>query len=349
MNILVLCGGSSSERNISITCGSNVCRALRENGHNAVLVDVMSDVELDIFEKSADRYHMDSYVESYREKNELIQMEMEKKTLTEFVGSHLLELAKKADLVFPVLHGVNGEDGKLQAMFELYGIKYTGAGSLSSALSLNKTLSKLVVKNAGVPVADGVSIFCDDYNANPSKYTLKELGLPDNVIVKPESGGSSIGTTAAYGEEEFRKSLETAFKYDDYVLAERFIHGREFSVGIVGGRAFPAAEIVVKPGEFYDYTNKYSNLAKEICPAELSEEEMTRLQNTALLAAKALRINSYCRIDCLMDEQKTFYFMEVNNLPGMSPKSLIGKGAAAAGISFNELCEMMVETALEKR
>ena len=349
MNILVLCGGSSTERNISITCGANVCRALRENGHNAVLVDVMSGEDPGIFEKSAHQYDLDHYVNAYREKNEIIRKGIEEHTITEFAGIHLLDVAKKATLVFPVLHGVNGEDGKLQAMFELYGIKYTGAGYLSSAVSLNKTMSKLVVKSAGVPVVDGVTISREDYKKNPLEYTLEQLGLTDRVIVKPESGGSSIGTTMACGEEEFKRSMEEAFRYDDHVLVERFLCAREFSVGVVGGKAFPAAEIVVNPGEFYDYTNKYSNLAKEFCPAELSEEEMKRIENVAVLSARALRIDSYCRIDCLMDEKGTVYFMEVNSLPGMSPKSLIAKGALAVGISFNELCERMVELAVCKR
>lgn len=349
MKILVLCGGSSPERNISIKCGSRVCRALRENGHNAVLLDVMSGVNPDIFERSAGEYDLEADVERFRAMNEDIFKGFQNDTITEFVGKGLLDAAKKADVVFPVTHGVNGEDGKLQALLELYGIKYTGAGILSSAISMNKTMSRLTVSSSGVPVADGITISREDYEADPSKYTLSELGLGGRVIVKPESGGSSIGTTDASNEEGFRMSLKEAFTYDEYVVVERFIEGREFSVGVIGKKSYPVVEISVPAGEFYDYKNKYGNVAIETVPADIPEEKAIEIRALAELAAKALRIDSYCRIDFMMDNQGKVYFLEVNNLPGMTPTSLIGKSAAAVGLSFSELCETVIRLVPERR
>ena len=241
------------------------------------------------------------------------------------------------------LHGSNGEDGKVQAVFDLYGIRYTGTGYLSSAIAMDKSLTKQFFKAWKVPTPRG-TIFNKDQ---------KDIGLEANdldlpVVVKPCCGGSSVGITIASTDEEYEQSLKEAFSYEDQIVVEEYIDGREFSVAVIGSRVYPVIEIAPLEG-FYDYRNKYqAGFTVETCPAELSPEKTREIQKYAELGTKALRITGYCRLDFMMDQDERLYCLEANTLPGMTPTSLIPQEAEVLGESYPELCEKLIRISLEK-
>ncbi len=245
------------------------------------------------------------------------------------------------DVVFPVLHGPYGEDGTIQGMLELLQIPYTGSGVLASALAMDKDLSKHLFRRSDVQTADWVMVSNDD----PGSFAIEHLGLP--LIVKPSKQGSTVGLTLVKERGELPASIAEAFRYDDEVMVEQFIAGREFTVGILGDEALPVGEIIPKH-EIYDYECKYTaGMAQEIFPARISEAWRDRLQDEARRAFKALKLGGYARIDFRMTEDGEPYCLEANTLPGMTQTSLIPQAAAAAGISFPELCDRIVRIALE--
>ena len=261
----------------------------------------------------------------------------------EFFGPHVLELCGKAEMVFLALHGANGEDGKVQAAFDLFGIRYTGTDYLSSAVAMDKALTKVFFEAYQVPAPRGIHLVRGGENTDPA-----EAGLEYPVIVKPCCGGSSVGVSIAEKPEEYQKALEEAFLYEDQVVVEEFIRGREFSVAVIDGRAYPVIEIAPREG-FYDFKNKYTaGSTVETCPAALSPEKTAEMQEAAVRGAEALGITGYCRLDFIMREDGRFYCLEANTLPGMTPTSLIPQEAAALGIGYPELCEELIRISLKK-
>ncbi len=342
MNIIVLCGGLSKERDVSITSGTKVAAALRERGHKAVLVDLFfgytgeySDPR-EIFEKespalsfgiSEEEPDLDAVRASRSQPNDSL------------IGDNILEICRVADFTFLALHGAEGENGKLQALLDIAGIRYTGSGYLGSAVAMNKTLSKTVFAANGIGTPPGITVDKND-------KCFENVGFP--CVVKPASGGSSVGTSIVQNEEEYSGALQAAFACEDKVLVERFVKGREFTVGVLAGKAMPVIEIIPKSG-FYDYKNKYqAGLTVELCPAPISAEETKKLQDLAVRVSDALMVEAYCRVDFLMDEEGEAYCLEANTLPGMTPTSLIPQMAAEMGMSFGELCEKIIEVSMEK-
>ena len=274
MNIVVLAGGTSTEREISISTGSGVCRALRQKGHKAILVDIFCGVEkVDWEAPFPEEYDVEaavSYMKSFD--GQIQKMEAERKS---FFGPNVLELCDQSDIVFLGLHGANGEDGKVQAAFDLMGIKYTGTGYLSSALAMDKGITKQMFLMNHVPTPRGTTMEKKTYTAD-----LKELGMEFPVVVKTCCGGSSVGVYIVNDQAEYEKALKAAFSYEDEVVIEEYIKGREFSVAVVDGKAYPVIEIAPLEG-FYDYKNKYqAGSTIETCPAELSPE-LTAIMHTA--------------------------------------------------------------------
>ena len=248
MKIVVLAGGTSTERSVSITSGTMVCKALREKNHQAVLVDIFCGIEVngnleDAF--AEENYDVDKaaeYMHSFDEKlDEMIA------SRRRFFGRNVLELCEAADVVFLALHGANGEDGKVQAAFDLLGIIYTGSGYLGSAIAMDKGLSKKLFLESGVPTPAGAIL----KKGEPVKE-LWEYGLSLPCVVKASCGGSSVGVYIVHTQEAYEEALKEAFTYDDVVVLEQYIKGREFSVGVVDGVAYPIIEIAPIQG-FYDY------------------------------------------------------------------------------------------------
>jgi len=343
MNIVVLAGGTSTEREISIVSGTEVCKALRSKGHRAVLIDVYCGDRRISMEEGTDRLFPETYdvaaAASYmRSFDETVKHEALRPV---FFGPNVLELCQKADTVFMALHGSNGEDGKIQAAFELLGISYTGSNYLGSALAMDKDITKQLFREMGVPTPAGIVL-----HRNSPYLTAAENGVGLPCVVKPACGGSSVGVSIAFTQEQYSRAVEEAFSYEDVLIVEQYIKGREFSVGIVDGEAYPVIEIAPKQG-FYDYVNKYkAGSTVETCPADLSPELTERMQKECLGAYHALRLNSYGRIDVMMDQQENIYCLEANTLPGMTPTSLLPQEAAALGIDFPSLCEKLIEVSL---
>ena len=342
MNIVVLAGGTSTERDISIMTSVKVCESLRRNGHNANIIDVFFGIE----DKAVDSFFEDNSsdlekIADVMKKNDInIEDELadRKKKGKGFFGNNVLALCSKADIVFMGLHGSNGEDGKIQAAFELMGIKYTGTDYISSAVSMSKELTKKVLVPDGIPMPKGVAL----------KKGHKIEYVPYPCVVKPCCGGSSVGVSIVSNEIEFKNALTEAFSYEDNILVEEYIKGREFSVGVLDGKALPVIEIEPLEG-FYDYKNKYkAGATKETCPAILPKEVSVRMQRWAEKACEAAGVTTYARVDQLLTEDGNIYCLEINTLPGMTATSLLPQEAQAAGISYDELTEKIVEISLKR-
>lgn len=340
MNIIVLAGGISTEREVSIVTGTKVCEALRQRGYEAAILDVYFGTAHpeNIF---TPEYNLEKSLEEIHEYSKTA--EEVKKHRKVFWGENVIELCQKADMVFMALHGENGENGKVQAAFDLFGIRYTGTGYLGSALAMDKGLSKHMFVQNHIPAPKGFTL-----KKNEQPDCLNEQNIPYPCIVKPACGGSSIGVVVVNREEELEDALKEAFSYEDEVVIEQFIKGREFSVGVVSGQAYPIIEIVPKSG-FYDYKNKYqAGATDEYCPAHISAEVTKRMQDCAVQAAKALFLDKYCRIDFMMDADENIYCLEANTLPGMTPTSLLPQEAAVLGMDYGTLCEKLIEVSDER-
>lgn len=342
MKIVVLAGGTSTEREISIVSGTGICKALRQKGHQAVLMDIFcGDEKVDWENPFPEEYDVDAasaYMSSFNP-----ELENMKKERRNFFGPNVLALCEQADIVFLGLHGANGEDGKVQAAFDLMGIKYTGTGYLSSALAMDKGITKQMFLMHDVPTPKGTSM-----KKAHAVRDVKELGMEFPVVVKTCCGGSSVGVYIAADQAEYEKALEDAYSYEDEVVIEEYIKGREFSVAVVDGRAYPVIEIAPLQG-FYDYKNKYQpGSTIETCPAELSVEFTEKMQRYAEAGARALGLEGYCRLDFMMKENGDMYCLEANTLPGMTPTSLIPQEAQVLGIDYPSLCELLIEVSMKK-
>lgn len=345
MKIVVLAGGISTERDVSLSSGMMIYKALKEKGHSAILLDVYlgyvwePSAEIETLEELFDvQKDWTAEIGSIREENPDIEKikAMRPDGAKNFFGPNVISLCQKADVVFMALHGENGENGKIQACFDLMGITYTGTDYVSSALSMDKGLAKELFYVYGVPTPAGIRL---------KKGQKPQKAVPFPCIVKACSGGSSVGVSIAWKEEEYEDALREAFLYDDEVIVEQYIEGREFSVGVMDGRALPIIEIAPLQG-FYDYRNKYQpGSTVETCPALLSEEKTKEMKEYAELAFKALRLKNYARMDFMMNRDEELFCLEANTLPGMTPTSLLPQEAAAEGVSFGELCEKIIAAA----
>ena len=341
MNIIVLAGGNSTEREVSIASGQGVCKALRERNHKAVLLDPYfgaSQKEENLFPTE---YDVDKAADAMREMSSKLEETM--KTRKGFFGPNVLEICKEADIVFLALHGANGEDGKVQSVLDLMGIKYTGSGPLSSGMAMDKGITKMVFEAKGVPTPKGITL---EKGKCSSQFADYGMGFP--VIVKPCCGGSSVGVCIANNQTEYQAALLEAFSYENEVVVEQFITGREFSVAVVDGKAYPVIEIAPLQG-FYDYKNKYqAGSCVETCPADLSSALTKEMQKYAEMGYKALNLQAYARLVFLMDDEGNMYCLEANTLPGMTPTSLIPQEAKAIGMDYPQLCEKLIEVSLKK-
>ena len=339
MNIAVLCGGLSNERDVSVSSGTGIAEALRTRGHRVILLDLFTGYPGEVDDIYA-LFSSTEEISQFRVEETAPDFEAMRRLRSErsLVGPHVLDICKAADFVFLALHGEEGENGKLQAMFDLLNIRYTGSGYLGSALAMNKSMTKALLRDAGIPVPAGFTIHPGD--------ALPDAGYP--CVVKPCSGGSSVGTSIVQNPEDLLKAVELAFRYEDSVLVEGFVAGRELTVGVMDGRGMPVIEIIPKSG-FYDYKNKYQpGFTEEICPAEIGPEATAAVQRMAEAVFRTLKIDAYCRVDFIMRPDGSLVVLEANTLPGMTPTSLIPQMAAAEGQSYAELCETILEVSRKK-
>ncbi len=330
IRITVLTGGASAERDVALASARQVVPALRASGHDVVVVDTVSG----FVPESRETDHLLGRVgTTWPSVTELA--DRERTFLLTSLGA--LPEVREADAVFLVLHGGRGEDGTIQTLLETLGVPYTGSGPLGSAVAMDKDASKRLFRDAGVPTPR--------WRMAPVSVAEsgKELGWP--VVVKPSKQGSTVGLTVVKRPEEFEAAVLFASEYDDEVMVEGFIPGRELTVGILEGKALAVGEIIPQH-EIFDYECKYTpGMSEEIFPASLSPAVTAECQRLGVLAHDALRLGSYSRVDFRLTPEGALYCLEVNTLPGMTATSLLPQSARAAGIEFAALCDRICRTA----
>ncbi len=333
MKIAVLFGGNSSERDVSIASGAQVAKALRQAGHQVLAVDTFRGILTD--EEQAVLLARGVAPAPPDDRDLRV---IRAKTGSIVQPSYFVD----ADVVFLALHGGTGEDGTIQSVFDAAGTCYTGSNHVGSAAAMDKDLAKRLLLAANVPTPP--------WFMTPvlSEVAVRDLGLP--LVVKPNKQGSTVGLTVVKQAAELEAAIREAYRHDDEVMLERFVPGREFTVGILGERALAVGEIIPKCSEVFDYVSKYqAGGAEEIFPAALSVEQTCLLQELALRVHRALKLRDYSRVDFRMDEAGQFWCLEANTLPGMTARSLLPQSAAAAGITFPDLCDEICQLALKRK
>lgn len=326
MNVVVLAGGLSPERDVSLASGMLISNALVEKGHSVLLLDLykgIEDNEMHLLFSNEKRNYDFTIDEEIPE--------LTKKNTKNLIGRNVIKICKMADIVFLALHGSIGENGKLQAIFDCMGIKYTGSSYEGSILAMDKILTKKILEHDNIKT--------------PKWHLLKNVrkeNIKFPVVVKPANNGSSIGVSIANNLEEFEVAIIECEKYKDEIIIEEYIKGREFSVGILDKTALPPIEIIPKAG-FYDYKNKYQEgKTIEICPPKISQDKIKEMQQIAIKVHNALLLGAYSRIDFILDENGNFNVLEANSLPGMTKTSLLPQEALVAGITYEDLCEKIL-------
>ena len=330
MRICVLTGGTSSERDVALASAVQVVGALRTRGHDVSVVDtargyIPQGDETSLLggmvgtePPSIDRLHA-----------------LERGLLLSGLGN--LAVVRDADVLFLALHGGRGEDGTIQTVLEMVGVPYTGSGRLGSAMAMDKDISKRLFRTAGVPTADWLMAPVGLERVD------REFGWP--VVVKPSKQGSTVGLTVVKDPADYPAAVALARQYDDEVMIERFVPGRELTVGVLEGKALAVGEIIPRH-EIFDYECKYTpGMSQEIFPADLPVALAWECGRLALLAHEALKLGGYSRVDFRLTPGGEVFCLEVNTLPGMTATSLLPQAAGAVGIEFPDLCERICRTA----
>lgn len=347
MKIVVLAGGLSGERNVSLSSGTMVTEALRKRGHQVALVDLFFGLENyeGALESCYDAPIPNEWKKVTREAPDLNAVRNSRKDKSRsIIGSGVVELCQSADVTFLALHGGCGEDGQLQAALEMHGIAYTGSDYLSSAIAMDKDLTKQLVAHHGVVTPKWETVV---YTKNDIPAIVERTQVP--CVVKPIASGSSIGVSIAHTTDELDTALELGLNYGGKCVIEQYIQGREIQIALLEGKALPSIEIIPKQG-FYDYENKYQpGAAEEVCPSQIPTEWENAIAAAAQKVFQVIGLSVYARADFIVTEDGTPYFLEINTLPGMTPTSLVPQEAAAVGISYGELCERIVSASLKER
>jgi D-alanine-D-alanine ligase len=339
MKVLVLMGGVSPERDVSLDSGKAVCRALESLGHNIVAIDTGAGVLPP--EKLA--HAAASVRPEPPDVQALVALDKESALKAVTSGSF-----KNADVVFIALHGGAGEDGTIQALLELSGTPYTGSALLASALAMDKDMSKKIFQREQIPTPEWITVRSrpDEDYSQPERDIMQRFGVP--VIVKPSDNGSTVGLTLVKSADQLRDALLAASQVTRKIMVEEYIAGRELTVGVLDDKALPVVEII-PTHEIYDYECKYSHgMSKYVVPAEIDDSLAGRLQELGLRAFNSLGCEGYARVDFRVDAGGNPFCLEVNTLPGMTSTSLVPKAAKAAGMSFEQLVERICRLAIER-
>jgi D-alanine-D-alanine ligase len=346
LNIILITGGPSAERDVALSSSRSILKSLRELGHNVKVIDPVYGEE----NTSEEKIFEDKVTREYPSTEKLL--EIRRTADRNIIKCFDSDLFEGADMVFLGLHGKFGEDGKIQSLLDLRHLKYTGSDYFPSALAFNKEVSKILFANNNIPTPRWMYSISEQEALSEEflKKLNKQLAFP--IVVKPDDDGSSVGLTILRNEndyEAYSKAVQLAFKYSNKILFEKYIEGRELTVTILGNEAYPVIEIKPKDG-IYDYEHKYTKgMTEYICPAQLSEEETKKVQAFAQAAYNALGCKVYARVDFIQSSfDKEFYCLEVNTLPGMTETSLVPKSAAAMGMSFTQLIEKLIELSFGK-
>ena len=333
LRITLLTGGASAERDVALASAAQIVPALRSRGHEVAVVDIARG-----FIPESDEPGLLGKRVGIAPPDEQKLAALQRGLLVSGLAD--LPVVRSAGVLFLALHGGWGEDGTLQALLDVVGVPYTGSGPLGSALAMDKDVSKRLLRAAGVATADWLMA------PAKGKDAIAALGLP--LVVKPSKQGSTVGLTVVKRADEFDAAVALAAKYDDEVMLERFVPGRELTVGVLEGQGLAVGEIIPKH-EIFDYECKYTpGMSEEIFPAEIEAAVADEARRLAVLAHQALKLGSYSRIDFRLDPDGALWCLEANTLPGMTSTSLMPQSAAAVGIPFPELCERIARTAVRR-
>ena len=330
MRVTVLTGGTSSERDVALASAVQVIGALRSRGHEVAVVDTARG-----YIPESDEASMLSGTVGVEPPSIDQLHNLERGLLLSGLGN--LPVVRRADVLFLALHGGRGEDGTIQTLLEMVGVPYTGSGRLGSGMAMDKDISKRLFRLAGVATADW------EMAPVAGEKVGREFGWP--VVVKPSKQGSTVGLTVVKSAGEYDAAVALARRYDDEVMIERFVPGRELTVGVLEGKSLPVGEIIPRH-EIFDYECKYTpGMSQEIFPADLPAKLTAECQRLSLLAHEALKLGGYSRVDFRLTPAGELFCLEVNTLPGMTATSLLPQAAQAAGIAFPELCERICRAA----
>jgi D-alanine-D-alanine ligase len=330
MRVTILTGGASAERDVALASARQVLAALRQSGHEVRVVDTIRGAL-----SSQEEDSLGVKVGTQPPTTAALD-ELERQFLLSEMGR--LPEVREADVLFLALHGGRGEDGTVQAILETLGVPYTGSGPLASGLGMDKDLSKRLFRLAGVPTPDWMM----------APVTAAEVGrrLQWPVVVKPSKQGSTVGLTVVKQAQDFDPAVSLAAKFDDEVMIEAFIPGRELTVSVLDGKALPVGEIIPRH-EIFDYECKYTpGMSEEIFPADLPKSAAAESARLGLLAHQSLKLGSYSRVDFRLSPKGDFFCLEANTLPGLTATSLLPQAARAAGIDFAEVCDRICRSAL---
>ncbi|HSI44850.1 MAG TPA: D-alanine--D-alanine ligase [Methylophilus sp.] len=331
LRIVVLFGGVSEERDVSIASAAQVISALREIGHEVIAIDTATGV-------------LTNEQEALLLTGKVAALPPDTDALSLISQTHIIPAQKvtDVDVYFLALHGGTGENGSIQAMLDMANIPYTGSGALASAVAMDKDISKRLYTLANIRTPAWRMV--PDY----SEKELQILGLP--LVIKPNSQGSTVGLSIIYNFTELNAAIDLARQFGEEVMLEQFIAGRELSVGVLDGKPLGVGEIVLDQALIFDYESKYqAGKVKEIFPAELPADIYAEAQRLAALAHKTLKLDGYSRSDFRLDENGKLWCLETNTLPGMTATSLMPQSANVMGTSFPELCDRICRLALKKR
>jgi D-alanine-D-alanine ligase len=334
MRVIVLMGGDSPERDVSLVSGRAISEALIRCGHEVTALDTAGTRLVDL--ESAKTIGTEPPSNALVPSGDAIHA-------VERLSAHAFG---EVDVVFVALHGTGGEDGTIQALLETAGVPYTGSGVLASSVAMDKEISKRLFRDLGVPNPPGFAAAADTPIAELIARVRESCGFP--AVVKPNAQGSSVGVSIVPAEEKLAAAVEEASAYDSRLVFEGFIPGREMTVAVYNGRALPVVEIVPHSG-LYDYRSKYTPGSSAYhVPAQVPEEVAAELQRYALRCFNGLRCREFARVDFRLSPANAPYCLEVNTIPGMTPTSLVPKAAQCAGIDFDTLVEGITRSAASR-
>lgn len=339
--IVVLMGGKTPEHEVSLVSGSQVVKYLDKDRYEILPV---------VIPKNGQRWQLKTVTQTLLYSQDLLGESHPKEILkTETVADRKMilppeSIPQRADLVFIAMHGPYGEDGTIQGLLELVGVPYTGAGVLASALKMDKPMFKKIMKAEKIRIPRYLVLEKKD----DSKMVWKKFRLP--VVVKPSAQGSSVGVTIVHKKNLLEKAIKKAFFYGPRIIIEEYLKGTEITCGILGNEnpvALPLVEIVPK-NEFFDYEAKYvPGKSEEIVPARIPPKLTKEIQNLAIKVFKAINCRGFGRVDIIICRGKP-YVLEINTIPGLTPNSLLPKEAMAAGMTYSQMLDRIIELALEK-
>jgi D-alanine-D-alanine ligase len=356
----VLFGGSSSEHEVSLMSARSVLGALDPEKYEVVQIGITKEgrwlVASDAFDRLIERAEAGGALEGEVERTETVALLADPGRagrLQRATGREAGEYAP-LDVLFPLIHGRTGEDGALQGLFELSEVAYVGAGIIGSAVGMDKQIAKAVWSAAGLPVGPYCVVRWTDWRCDPARVkgeVASRIGFP--CFVKPSSSGSSIGVHKVHAIEGLGPAIEDAASYDVKILVEEAIEGRELECGVLGNED-PKASVVgeIVPGhEFYDYEDKYfDDAVKLIIPAELREATAERVRELAVAAFRAIDARGMARVDFFLQAgTEKVYLNEINTIPGFTQVSMYPRLWEASGVSFHELCDRLIDLAIEAR